>query len=204
MISYRQTILVSLLILVLCITSFPTNTTATEGTPDYEFEFVLPADGSKDVGTEYAIIRNNTGEAGKISMQAYKSNLTVLIQLENIDKVTIYFNATDVDIEEYQSFIKLRGAEVTIVLTSDGESLDGEFHGLPQPDAVYLDGVDWGDYSFEDGNFIFEGLETSTRTFTLEYFSSVISLMYNAVMIFWTLSFLIIIFQMILGIPDAV
>jgi len=150
-----------------------TRAQATE--PDYDIEFYLSDSGEDDVGTEYQVTRNNTAEAGYIRLIAYESNVTVRITLENIRGVVIYFNATDIDISGYMSYIQMAGVDVDITVESDVSLLDGEFHGIPEPDGIYLNGESWeGDtvnYNGDTEILTFTNLEMSENTITLNYMS---------------------------------
>lgn len=155
----------------------------------------LPADGSNDTGDLYKITRRDTSQTGNISIEAYTDTAEVYITLENIEKITLYFNETDVDLEKYTSWV---GGDIDIIIDNDGSELDGEFHGVPDPDKVGVE-TSWIDYSYNDGVFSFNGLETSTTTITLSYDGWVSSL-WGAIMVAWAATFLVFILKLIYGI----
>jgi len=168
---------------------------STASEPDYSYEMELPSDGSNDNGDVYSITRRNSSLDGYISIEAYVDEAEIYVELENVEKVTLYFNETDVDLEKYVGMIP---NSIDIIITSDGEELDGEFHGVPDPDNVDVSTA-WIDYTYEDDVFSWEGLETSTTTITLSW-NGMIDTMMSLIMFVWVMSFLIFILKFVTGV----
>ena len=186
------TILMIIILIASSLTVLTPVSTASE--PDYSYEMELPDDGSNDTGEVYSITRRNSSLDGYISIEAYVDEAEIYVELENVEKVTLYFNETDVDLEKYVGIIP---ASIDIIITSDGEELDGEFHGVPDPDNVDVSTA-WIDYTYEDDVFSWEGLETSTTTITLSW-DGFVDTIINIIVFVWMMSFLIFILKLVSG-----
>lgn len=169
-------------------------TTASASDPDYSYEMDLPADGSNDTDGVYKVERRDTGKSGYISIEAYMSDREVYVTLENVDKVTLYFNETDIDVEKY---VGMLGGDIDIIIDNDGSTLAGEFHGVPDPEKAEVS-TSWVDHSYSDGVFSFTGLETSTTTITLSFSpDALVNTVIDIVIFVWYMSFLIFILQFV-------
>ncbi len=145
-----------------------TSAVVAETEPDYTFEEELPADGSNDTAEEYEIIREDETNDGYIKVEAYVDAREVHIELENIQEIKVYFDEMGLNLEDYKTQLRMVSTDIDIIITSDTDTLDGEFHGVPEPSEVNVD-TNWLDSEYEDGVFSFEGLETSTTTITFSY-----------------------------------
>lgn len=157
--------------------------------PDYHYDKTLPSDGSEDDGDIYSITRRDGSSDGYIEIKAYISEKRVYVTLQNIEKVTLYFNETDIDLESYTS---LAGGDIEVIVDNDGSSLDGEFHGVPNPDSVGVE-TGWSDWNYNDGVFSFTDLETSTTTITLSYEAMIDDMVDILIGFVWPMTFLIFI-----------
>jgi len=173
------------------------NTKAAE--PDHSFEDTLPADGSKDTGDYYRVERRNDSKEAYIKGEAYMDEKEVHIELENVRKVYIYFNETDIDLEKYLPYINAFGADIDIIISSDGDKLSGEFHGVPEPDKVDVE-TDWLDHTHEGDVFTFTDLETSTTTISFSYDGDMISMMWTLTIFVWTMGFVLMIYKLVLSV----
>ncbi len=185
---YERTQVVAVILAVAMLFTLAFSVVVTAQEPDYTYEKTLPSDGSEDSGDVYSIERNDTSKDAYIYIEVYKSEKKANIQLENIRKVTIYFNETDVDFQKYLPMINTVGAEIEINIQSDVHLLDGEFHGVPSPDQVELNGLSWDDYTHEGDTFSFIDLEMSENTITLSYTSDlvdIIGLVFLIFFVFW-------------------
>ncbi len=159
--------IVSILILT---TLLPLTVVTTAQTPDYDETWTLPSDGSEDSTDYYSVTRDDASKDGKIHIQAWKDNKTVKIDFTNIKSVKLYLNATDVDLEQYKSYLNAVGGEIKIILTSDVSSMDFTFTGVPQFAEAKLDGEDWTDYNYYSSNNTIDfSLTMSTHEISLIY-----------------------------------
>lgn len=167
--------------------------------PDHSFEDTLPADGSKDTGDYYRVERRNDSKEAYIKGEAFMDEKEVHIELENVRKVYIYFNETDIDLEKYLPYINAFGADIDIIISSDGDKLSGEFHGVPEPDKVDVE-TDWLDHTHEGDVFTFTDLETSTTTISFSYDGDIIDMMWTLTMFVWTMGFVLMIYKLVLSV----
>lgn len=174
-------------------------TVNTRAEPDHSFEDTLPADGSKDTGDYYRIQRRDESKEAYIKGEAYMDDKEVHIELENVRKVYIYFNETDIDMEKYLPYINAFGADIDIIVTSDGDKLSGEFHGVPEPDQVDVE-TNWLEYTHEGDVFTFTDLETSTTTISFTYDGDIISMMWTLTLFVWTMGFVLMIYKLVLSV----
>lgn len=164
------TVAVVLLLSVAVLTVIYPSATAVDDSPDYESSWELPSDGSNDTSEYYSITRSDGSSEGNIHVRAWKDNKTVRVDLTNIDTIKLYFNATDINIEDYKKFLDIAGGELTIILSSDVSTVDFTFVGIPEFMTAEIDGEEWTDYDYYSSNETMEfSLDMSTRTISLFY-----------------------------------
>lgn len=174
--------LITTVILFSAVTIMTVNVVSADG-PDHSYEYDLAADGTDDSNDWYSIVRDDDTEGGYIYVEAFIEEQEINVELENIRDVNLYFNETDISLDEYKGYLNMFGADVEITIQSDVSLLDAELHGVPNPDEVDVTG-DWDGYTWEDNVFSFTNLQMSEETITLSYTSDVIDIIIFGISIY--------------------
>lgn len=181
------------IILVLTINTFPPFYSAVaESEVDYEYEFYLPADGSEDEGLEYQVVRDDEEKEGYMYISADISEKSLHVSLENVREVHIYFNETNIELDEHISRIRnLISVEIDVIVDSDVSLLNATFHEVPDASDIQLNGGVWEEYEYQDGVLQFEDLQMSENTITLVYTGIIQELMPAMVVLVFSVFFII-------------
>ncbi len=115
-------------------------------------------------------VKYNVSYQGHIAMQAWATNKTVTVNLDNIENLTLYINETDIDLSSYASLLKTYGGDIHLKLNADTDKVNFTIHDIPEWDTILLDGSVWNssNYTYTDGVLTFN-LSMSTHDITLSY-----------------------------------
>lgn len=145
---------------------------STAQSPDYEQTWVLDEDGSEDESDYYNVTRADDTSEGELTIRAWEDNTTIRMDFTNIESVELYLEETEVDIDDYRSFLNAVGGEVTIIVATESVStMDFLITGIPEFAEAQLNGGTWDAYNYDSS--------TNTMDFDLDMSENEITLIYG-------------------------
>ncbi len=156
---------------------------------DYSNTWEISADGTDDKTDYYSIERIDNNSDAKISVKGWISNKTAILYFDNIEKVDLYLNETDINPKELASKIKWGwDSEITIILKSEqSTTIDFNIHSVPDFKEINLDGDNFEDYSYNNDVLSFS-LSMSEHEISLLIDGLAEEILTSVITIFWLLA----------------